>query len=71
MRRSISTAPTARWVATAPSNEAFDLNLKARDPEWGVRDLEDVVTEAEMNSLRLDRVVPMPANNLSVVFRKL
>lgn len=58
-------------VATAPSNLAFDLSLKARDPEWGVRDLEDVVAEAEMNSLRLDRVVPMPANNLSVVFRKL
>jgi len=58
-------------VATAPSNLAFDLSLKARDPEWGVRDLEDVVAEAEMNSLRLDRVVSMPANNLSVVFRKL
>jgi len=58
-------------VATAPSNLAFDLSLKARDPEWGVRDLEDVVAEAEMYGLRLDRVVPMPANNLSVVFRKL
>jgi hypothetical protein len=58
-------------VATAPSNLAFDLNLRARDPEWGVRELEDVVAEAERNSLRLDRVVPMPANNLSVVFRKL
>jgi hypothetical protein len=57
-------------VATAPSNLAFDQSLKARDPEWGVRDLEDVVAEAEMNNLRLDRVVPMPANNLSVVFRK-
>ena len=58
-------------VATAPSNLAFDLSLKARDPDWGLRDLEDVVAEAETNNLRLDRVVPMPANNLSVVFRKL
>lgn len=57
-------------VETAPSNEAFDQSLKARNPEWGVRNLEDVVAEAERNSLKLDSVVPMPANNLSVVFRK-
>ncbi|HWT13117.1 MAG TPA: DUF938 domain-containing protein [Allosphingosinicella sp.] len=57
-------------VATAPSNEAFDASLRARNPEWGVRDLEDVVAEAERNALRLDRVVAMPANNLSVVLRK-
>ena len=58
-------------VATAPSNESFDLSLRARDPEWGVRDLEQVAAEAEKNGLELDRVVPMPANNLSVVFRKI
>ncbi|HYI63750.1 MAG TPA: DUF938 domain-containing protein [Allosphingosinicella sp.] len=57
-------------VPTAPSNEAFDESLKARDPEWGLRDLDEVVAEAEKNGFRLDRVVPMPANNLSVVFRK-
>jgi len=57
-------------VTTAPSNEAFDESLKARDPEWGLRDLDEVVAEAEKNGFRLDRVVPMPANNLSVVFRK-
>jgi hypothetical protein len=57
-------------VPFAPSNEAFDQSLKARNPEWGVRDLEDVVAEAERNGLRLDAVVPMPANNLSVIFRK-
>ncbi len=57
-------------VPTAPSNEAFDESLKARDPEWGLRDLDDVVAEAERNGFRLDRAVPMPANNLSVVFRK-
>ena len=58
-------------VTTAPSNEAFDLSLRARDPEWGVRDLEQVAAEAERNGLGLERVVPMPANNLSVVFRKI
>ena len=57
-------------VETAPSNEAFDADLRARNPEWGVRDLEDVVAEAEKNGLMLDCVEPMPANNRSVVFRK-
>ncbi|HST36145.1 MAG TPA: DUF938 domain-containing protein [Allosphingosinicella sp.] len=57
-------------VATAPSNEAFDESLRARDPDWGVRDLEAVVAEAEKHGLRLDGVTEMPANNLSVVFRK-
>lgn len=55
---------------TAPSNEAFDASLKARNPDWGVRRLEDVIAEAEKNGLRLDAVVEMPANNLSVVLRK-
>ena len=57
-------------VPTAPSNEAFDESLKARDPEWGLRDLDEVVAEAERNGFRLEQVVPMPANNLSVVLRK-
>ena len=57
-------------VATAPSNEDFDRSLKARNPEWGLRNLEDVAAEAERQGLVLDAVVPMPANNLSVVFRK-
>lgn len=59
-----------RGVPTAPSNEAFDESLKARNPEWGLRDLEDVIAEAEANGLVLDRVVEMPANNLSVLFRR-
>lgn len=58
-------------VPTAPSNEAFDDSLRARNPEWGVRRLEDVASEAARRSLRLDRIVEMPANNLSVVFRKI
>ncbi|MGQ0660162.1 DUF938 domain-containing protein [Sphingosinicella sp.] len=57
-------------VETAPSNEAFDADLRARNPEWGVRDLEAVVAEAEGRGFRLERVAPMPANNLSLVFRK-
>jgi hypothetical protein len=59
-----------RGVETAPSNEAFDRSLRARNPEWGVRRLEEVVAEADRHGLALDKVVPMPANNLSVVFRR-
>jgi len=58
-------------VETAPSNQAFDASLKARDPAWGVRDLEQVTAEAEKNGLRLEEVIPMPANNLSVVLRRM
>ena len=57
-------------VETAPSNEAFDQSLKARDPAWGLRDLEAVTAEAEANGLALERVVEMPANNLTVVYRR-
>ncbi|MBV9883616.1 MAG: DUF938 domain-containing protein [Sphingomonadaceae bacterium] len=57
-------------VETAPSNLAFDESLRAREAQWGVRDLEEVAAEAEKNGLVLEEVVPMPANNLSVVFRR-
>ena len=57
-------------VPTAPSNEAFDLSLKARDPRWGLRELEAVEAEAGRNGLRLERVFEMPANNVTVVFRR-
>ena len=57
-------------VPTAASNEAFDASLRAANPEWGVRDLDEVAAEAEKNGLSLDAVVPMPANNLSVLFRR-
>lgn len=56
-------------TATAPSNDAFDESLKARNPEWGLRDLEAVEAEAAKNGLQLERVVEMPANNLTIVFR--
>jgi SAM-dependent methyltransferase len=55
---------------TAPSNEAFDASLKARDPRWGVRDLEAVALVAEAASLHLEEIIPMPANNFTVLFRK-
>ena len=54
----------------APSNAAFDESLKARDPEWGVRDLDEVAELAHRHGLALQRTVAMPANNLSVIFRR-
>jgi SAM-dependent methyltransferase len=59
-----------RGVPTAPSNEAFDRSLKARNAEWGLRDLEAVQAEARPNGLTFDGLWKMPANNLVVVFRK-
>jgi SAM-dependent methyltransferase len=53
---------------TAPSNEAFDLDLKARNPAWGVRDLEAVRDLADGCGLVLEARIEMPANNLSLVF---
>jgi hypothetical protein len=57
-------------VHTAPSNAAFDASLRARDPEWGVRDLEAVTAAAGERGLALEEVVDMPANNLSVILRR-
>lgn len=48
----------------------FDISLKARDPTWGVRSVEDIIELARMNGLSLDQTVEMPANNLSLIFRK-
>jgi SAM-dependent methyltransferase len=55
---------------TAPSNEAFDRALRAQDAVWGVRGLEDVVKTARAESFDLAETIEMPANNLSVTFRK-
>jgi len=52
------------------SNAAFDESLKARDPRWGLRLLEEVAAVADSQGLSLDRVIEMLANNLTVVFKK-
>ena len=54
---------------TAPSNEAFDASLTARNPAWGVRDVSDVASAAADYGLTLVERVSMPANNLMLVFR--
>jgi len=55
---------------TAPSNEAFDASLQDRNPAWGVRDLEAVIACAEAAGLAHVETVEMPANNLSVIYRR-
>ena len=54
-------------VETAPSNLAFDRSLRERDPTWGLRQLEAVLEAAGMQGLDLEKVIEMPANNLSVI----
>lgn len=54
---------------TAQSNAEFDQSLRARKPEWGIRDLADVTDLAARHGFALAETVPMPANNLSVIFR--
>jgi SAM-dependent methyltransferase len=57
-------------IETAPSNLTFDASLKQRNPEWGLRDRDVVAAEAERNGLKLLQRVAMPANNLSLIFRR-
>jgi hypothetical protein len=55
---------------TAPSNDAFDRDLRERNPAWGVRDLETVTELAAAHGFEAPEVIDMPANNLSLVFRR-
>lgn len=55
---------------TADSNAAFDADLRARNPQWGVRDLEAVAEVASANGFGPPLVIEMPANNLTVIFRR-
>jgi SAM-dependent methyltransferase len=57
-------------VPLAPSNAAFDESLRGRDPRWGLRELDTVAALAAAAGFGPPEVTAMPANNLSVVFRK-
>lgn len=55
---------------TAPSNEAFDASLKQENPDWGVRELEAVASLAAACGFGEPAIIEMPANNLSLIFRR-
>ncbi len=55
---------------TAPSNAEFDAYLRGQNAAWGIRDLANVSGLAARHGLMLAETVPMPANNLSVIFRR-
>ena len=54
---------------TSESNLNFDQSLKIQNPLWGLRNLENVNNIAFKNGFKLDNVIDMPANNLSVIYR--
>jgi hypothetical protein len=55
---------------TAPSNAAFDQSLRSRDPRWGVRDIDELSALATRTGFFLDESVLMPANNMTLVWRR-
>ncbi|HJP68046.1 MAG TPA: DUF938 domain-containing protein [Sphingomicrobium sp.] len=57
-------------VNTAPSNLEFDANLRMRDPEWGLRKVEDFAAAADERDFALHEVRAMPANNLMLLLRR-
>lgn len=56
---------------TSDSNAAFDADLRARNPQWGVRDLEAVADLAAGHGFGVPTVIQMPANNLTLIFRRM
>ena len=57
-------------VPTAPSNQAFDLSLRDRDPRWGLRLVEDFTAEGQRRGFQLAGRRPMPSNNLMASLRE-
>ena len=63
--------PFSRNGKMAPSNRRFDADLKKRDPEWGIRDIENELNIlAQVNGLKLRLAAGMPANNLMLFFSR-
>jgi len=55
---------------TAQSNAVFDQSLRARNPSWGVRDIDDLEALAKRTGFSLEERVAMPANNMTLVWRR-
>jgi Protein of unknown function (DUF938) len=57
-------------IETVSSNRAFDEDLRSRDPEWGLRRVEEFAAEARTRGIELEQTRPMPANNLMLLLRR-
>ncbi len=57
-------------VHISAGNAAFDADLRARDPSWGIRDIDEISALAGQHGFTTAERIAMPANNLSVVFRR-
>ena len=57
-------------VHTSASNAAFDQSLRQRNSQWGLRDLDTITSIAASLGFQIEAVVPMPANNLTLVLRR-
>ena len=55
---------------TSQSNYFFDNSLKMQNNLWGIRNLEEVSSEAKKNGFFQENIINMPANNLSIIYRK-
>ena len=55
-------------VPLAEGNATFDTALRQQNAEWGLRYVEDITKEARDVGLMLDQIIPMPSNNLSLIF---
>ena len=58
------------FLHTAPTNAEFDAVLRAQNPQWGLRDIETVVDLGRGAGFGEPRIIEMPANNLSLIFRR-
>ena len=56
-------------IPTAPSNLAFDRDLRSRDPAWGLRRVEEFAAACGRAGFRLEQTRRMLANNLMLLLR--
>ena len=66
----VSYGPYRFGGRSAPSNDAFDASLRAQDPRWGVRDVDELEALARRSGFALEEAVAMPANNHTLVWRR-
>ena len=55
---------------TSESNYFFDNSLKMQNDLWGIKNLEEVCDESKKNGFSQEDIIKMPANNFSIIYRK-